>query len=187
LEPARSMKLEAFPHVLPPSVFESQAAHARRAKMIRISFLAAILYALICAWGWWHLNNLEKQAAVLQSEINITDEPAGEVKKIEEHWKVLEPATQQDRYPVLILSQITALMPPSGVVIKRFETKQPKSGDLKTPDEINITGDARDAQTATQFLNDLQGVLKNFNWTMPVPSVKEKVASFKIQGKLITS
>lgn len=189
LEPARSLKLDDFPHLLPPAVFEAQAARARRGKMIRISFLAAILYALIFAWGFWHLNNLQKEVTVLQDEVNITDEPAGEVKRIEEHWKILEPATQQDRYPVLLLSQITSQMPPSGVVIKRFETKQPKSGDLKTPDEINITGDARDAQTATQFLQDLQKdpKLNHFNWTMPVPSVKEKTASFKIQGKLITS
>ena len=78
---------------------------------------------------------------------------------------------------MVLLSQITAIMPPSGIVLKRFDTKL---------NEISISGDARDAQTATLFLEDLKKhtKLKAYSWSMPVPSVKDKVASFKIQGKL---
>jgi hypothetical protein len=181
LEPARSIKLDAFPHLLPPAVFEVQASRARRARMMRIAFLAAVLYALLFAWGWWDLSSLQKESANLQSQIDLISGPASEVRSTKDRWTSMEQATDPQRYPVIILSQVTALMPPSGVVIKRFETKQGKNGE-----EIEITGDARDAQTATQFVSDLQANAKlgRYKWSMPVPSVKEKVASFKIQGKL---
>jgi hypothetical protein len=177
LETARGVKLEDFPRLLPPVVFEAQAARARRAKVLRVAALSAVLYVLLFIVGWSYLNKLQQQVSVLQGQVAETDQPASEVRNTAAHWNVLEPAIEPKRYPVLQLAEITALMPPSGVVIKRFDTKL---------NEIEITGDARDLQTATQFLEDLKSnpKLGAFNWSMPVPSVKEKVASFKIQGKL---
>lgn len=177
LDPARGLKLDDFPHLLPPVVFEAQAARARRAKFLRVAALAAIAYVLLFVVGWTYLNKLQQQVSTLQSQVSATEQPASEVRNTAQHWNVLEPAIDPKRYPVLQLAEITALMPPSGVVIKRFDTKL---------NEIEITGDARDLQTATQFLEDLKAnpKLGVFNWSMPVPSVKDKVASFKIQGKL---
>ena len=96
----------------------------------------------------------------------------------------MEPAIDTRRYPMVQLSEITALMPPSGVLIRKVETKIHEI-EKNTVNEIEITGDARDAQTATQFLEDLKSNarLGQFVWNMPVPSVKDRVAAFKIQGK----
>ena len=108
----------------------------------------------------------------------LTREPAAEVKRTAQQWRALEPAIDVQRYPMLQLSHITGLMPPSGVVLKRFEAK---------PSEIELRGDARDLQTAAQFLEDLKKhpKLGRFTWEMPTPDMKNKIASFKIQGKLV--
>ena len=177
LQPNRALKLDAFQKMLPSAVHEAQAAKTRRNLFMRIAALTAVLYVLVFAFGWLYLNGLKKKVAKAEAEIQATSEPASEVRTTKQRWTALEPATNAQRYPMVILSQVTAIMPPSGIVLKRFDAK---------PTEVSISGDARDAQTATQFLEDLKkhAKLKAYAWTMPVPSVKDKVASFKIQGKL---
>ena len=90
--------------------------------------------------------------------------------------KALAPAIVPTRYPIVLLTEVTKLMPPSGIVIREFEV----SGN-----EIDIRGDARDAQLAFQFVEDLQKhpVLGRYVWSKPQPTVKEKTASFRAQGK----
>jgi hypothetical protein len=79
---------------------------------------------------------------------------------------------------MVILAEITKLMPPSGIVIREFELKD---------DEIDIRGEARDAQTAVQFVEDLQKdpVLSRYTWTKPQPTVKDKTAQFRARGKAL--
>jgi Tfp pilus assembly protein PilN len=177
LQPHRALKLDAFQKMLPPAVYEAQASRARRGLFLRVGVLTAILYVLIFGFGWFYLNTLKAKVEKAEAEIRRTSEPASEVRTTKQRWTALEPATNSQRYPMVLLSQITAIMPPSGIVLKRFDTKL---------NEISISGDARDAQTATLFLEDLKKhtKLKAYSWSMPVPSVKDKVASFKIQGKL---
>ncbi len=177
LEPNRALNLDGFQKLLPVSVFEAQAARARGRRLVKMSLFIAMFYVVVFAACWWHLQGLRDSVKGLESDIAKTDAPASEVKQTAQRWHELEPAVDVHRYPMMQLSQITALMPPSGVVIKKFDSKIA---------EIEITGDARDAQTASQFLEDLKGQhnLSRFAWSMPVPAVREGVASFKIQGKL---
>jgi len=177
LKPNAALRVETFQKLLPPAVCEAQAARGRRGFYARVGVLVAILYAVIFTFGWWYLNHLGEKTSSLRKEVASTEAPAAEVQKTHKLWVQMSPAIEVHRYPVVILSQITALMPPSGVLLRRFEAK---------PTEIELRGDARDAQTATQFFDDLKKhpKLSRYNWNMPVPSVKDKVASFKIQGKL---
>ncbi len=177
LQPNRTLKLEAFQKLLPSTVFAAQAAVARRKQYASIGVLLVILYAVLFACSWWYLSSLQSKATALKEEVEKTNGPASEIRSTEQRWRSLAPAIESQRYPMVVLSNVTALMPPSGVSLKRFESK---------PTEVEISGDARDAQTATQFLEDLKKhpKLSRFNWSMPVPSMKEKAASFKIQGKL---
>ena len=177
LLPDRALKVDAFPKLLPPSVCEAQSARSRRSLYARIGVLVTAVYVVLFVFGWMYLSSLETQAAQLRKQVAESGPPAEEVKQTAKLWRQLEPAIEAQRYPVVLLSEITALMPPSGVLLKRFEAK---------PTEIELRGDARDAQTATQFFDDLKKhpKLSRYKWDMPVPSVKDKVASFKIQGKL---
>jgi hypothetical protein len=62
-------------------------------------------------------------------------------------------------------------------VIRDFEVKG---------NEIDIRGEARDAQLAFQFIEDfkLNKVLSRYTWTNPRPEVKGTTATFRAQGKL---
>ncbi len=177
LEPNRRLNLDGFQKLLPVTVFESQAARARGRRLVKLVLFITLLYGVIFTACWFHLQSLRDRVKELEGDIARTEAPANEVRQTAQRWREMEPAVDVHRYPMMQLSQITALMPPSGVAIKRFGTKLT---------EIEIIGDARDAQTATQFFEDLKGHhnLSRYTWSMPVPSVREGVASFKIQGKL---
>ena len=167
----------ALPKLLPQQVFDAQKSRATRRRVISILFLTAILYAIIFAMGWWYLRELEQQANTLEERVALTRGPAAEVKATANRWRSMEPAIDVQRYPMVQLSHITSIMPPSGIVLKRFQAK---------PAEIELRGDARDLQTAAQFLEDLKKhpKLGRFSWEMPTPDMRNKVATFKIQGKL---
>lgn len=163
--------------LLPPVVRESQFAAKRRRKFIRIGVLSSIAVAALAFLGFSYLQIQEQKAAALADDVEKTAPAAAEVKKTAEHWKALAPAIEQNRYLLVQLNDITSVMPPSGIVIRKFEAKTT---------EIDIRGDARDAQTAFQFLEDIKKHrnLGRYEWSMPQPSVKEKTASFRAQGKL---
>ena len=176
---AKDAKLDTrdWTSLLPPIVRESQLAARRRRKLIRISVFASLVLAALAFLGFSYLSIQESRAAALAEEVDKTAPAAAEVRKTAEHWKALAPAIEQNRYLLVQLNDITSLMPPSGIVIRKFEAKTT---------EIEIRGEARDAQTAFQFLEDVKKHrnLGRYEWSMPQPSVREKTASFRAQGKL---
>jgi len=184
LEPNGSLKLDTFQKLLPSSVYVAQKQKAARARFISIALLVMLLYAAAVAGAWWHLNSLQRRVKTLKSAVAETEAPAAKVRETAARWSAMEPAIDPQHYPMVQLSQITALMPPSGVLIRRIEAKNHEI-DRSMVNEIEISGDARDAQTVTQFLEDLKSnsKLNHFTWSMPVPSVKDRIAVFKIQGK----
>lgn len=174
----RTLNPGTLPKLLPAQVHQAKAGRETRRKLVSVLMLTTVLYAVLVAFGWWYLQTLQQSAAELEQSVALTREPAAEVKRTAQQWRALEPAIDVQRYPMLQLSHITGLMPPSGVVLKKFEAK---------PSEIELRGDARDLQTAAQFLEDLKKhpKLGRFTWEMPTPDMKNKIASFKIQGKLV--
>lgn len=163
--------------LLPPSVLDAQISARRRSKLIRISVLAVLMAAALTFLGFSYLRVQEQKADSLAGEVEKTAPAAEKVKKTAEHWKALAPAIEQNRYLLVQLNDVTSVMPPSGIVIRKFEAKTT---------EIEIRGEARDAQTAFQFLEDIKKHrnLGRYEWSMPQPSVREKTASFRAQGKL---
>ncbi len=177
LVPNKGIKLAGFSKLLPAAVHQAKASQERRRRLVSVLALTVVLYILLAAFGWWNLNNLKKDAADLEDKVSLTRGPAELVKTASERWRALEPAVDKQRYPMLQLSHLSSIMPPSGVVIKRFTAK---------PAEIELRGDARDLQTAAQLLEDLKKhpKLNRFHWEMPTPDMRNKVASFRITGKL---
>ena len=174
---SRAVDLKTFPKLLPAAVHEAKANREGRRRLISIVILTSVLYAILFVFGWWHLQALKEETAIFEARAVAMQAPAAEVRATAERWRAVEPAIEKQRYPMVQLSHITGLMPPSGVVIKRFQAK---------PAEVELRGDARDLQTAAQFLEDLKKheKLSRFQWEMPTPDMKNKVASFKILGKL---
>lgn len=173
----RAVNPGALPRLLPAQVFEAQKARESRRRLFSILMLTGVIYAVLFAMGWWYMNGLEKEAAERENRVAVTRGPAAEVKATAQKWRAMGPAIDVQRYPMVQLSHITGLMPPSGLVLKRFEAK---------PEVIELRGEARDLQTADQFLEDLKKhpKLSRFTWEMPTPDMRNKIATFKILGKL---
>ncbi|HSJ03189.1 MAG TPA: PilN domain-containing protein [Verrucomicrobium sp.] len=177
LQPNRTQNLDAFPKLLPVPVFQAQASKEKRRRVLSVLALLVMIYAVVCAMAWWYLQQLQSDAAIAENNASAIKGPAADVRATAQRWRTLEGATDVQRYPMVQLSHITNLMPPSGIVLKRFEAKLT---------EVDLRGEARDAQSATQFLEDLKKhpTLSRYTWAMPTPTMKDKVASFRIQGKL---
>jgi hypothetical protein len=163
--------------LLPVVVRQARENRARRAKWWRITVVGVAVYAALTMLGVFYLQGKDQRINALQAQVAETTDPAAVVKKTAEAWKNLTPALDQTRYPMVLMAEITQLMPPSGIVIREFECATA---------EMEIRGEARDAQLAYQFLEDLQNhrILGRYAWSMPQPSVREKTAAFRAQGKL---
>jgi hypothetical protein len=175
----RAGQLEAVPTaaLLPISVREARQQKVSRARLLRYSALGGLLYLALIFLGFAYLRFYNQRIDALQAQVSTTTAPAAAVKKTAEAWRSLAPALEPSRYPMVLMAEMTGLMPPSGIVIREFEAKTT---------ELDIRGEARDPQVAYQFLEDLQKhrILGRYTWSMPQPSVREKTASFRAQGKL---
>jgi hypothetical protein len=166
----------SWPRLLPAVVRQTQQLSARRAKLLRFGLLSGLLAVSLVFLAFAYLRFQETQAARLQEDVDKTTAPAAQVRKTAENWKALAPAIEPKHYPLVLLAELTKLMPPSGLVIRRFNLKD---------NTIDLQGDARDAQTAVQFMEDLQKhpILGRYEWSKPSPNVRDGTAQFRTQGK----
>ncbi|WP_395744586.1 hypothetical protein [Prosthecobacter sp.] len=177
LPPNGALDTRTWTHLLPEGVRTAISASRRRSKIIRALVMGGLLYASLAFLAFAYLHMQERRAQELAAEVELTSEPAAAVRKVNERWKVLTPAIEPQRYPLFLLGEINRIMPASGIVIRKFEVKGK---------EIDIRGEARDAQLAFQFIEDFKKnrVLSRYEWTNPRPEVKGTTASFRAQGKL---
>lgn len=177
LPPNAELDTRSWPRLLPQAVRTAQRAATRRGKLTRYAILGGLLLLSLAFMAFAYLRLQESTAAELEAAVEATAEPAGQVKKTVERWKAMAPAIDPKRYPMVLLAEVTQLMPPSGIVIREFEVKDT---------EIDIRGEARDAQMAFQFVEDLQKhkTLGQYKWTKPQPTVRDNAAQFRAQGKL---
>ncbi|MCX6854180.1 MAG: PilN domain-containing protein [Verrucomicrobia bacterium] len=176
LPPNADLDAKNWPRLLPASVRNAQNRAVSRGRLVRFGLLGGMLVVALVFLAFAYLTYLERTAAQLTADVDATAAPAAQVRKTAEQWKALAPAIEPKRYAMVILNEVTKLMPPSGIVIRDFEVKD---------NEIDIRGDARDTQTAVQFVEDLQKhpILSRYTWTKPQPTVKDKTAQFRAQGK----
>jgi hypothetical protein len=164
--------------LIPPAVVEARDARSRRKRFLLVCALFAVAYAAAVALGQQHLQAQEQEVDRLQQRLGEIVEPALEVRSSATRWRELQSALNPNRFPVVQLDFMTRMMPPSGLVITKFETR---------PDRVRIEGTARDAQVAFQFYEDIRADprLRDFDWQMPQPRVRDdRAASFTIQGNL---
>ncbi len=162
--------------LLPSAVRAAQASSARRRKITRFTALGILVFSALAVLAVLYLSVQEKTATKLEEEVASTAPAAAAVRKTMGRWKALAPALEQPRFALVQLNDITSLMPPSGIVVRKYEAKL---------DEIEIRGEAREARLADQFIEDIKKHknLSRYEWSMPRPEVKT-TASFRAQGKL---
>ncbi len=179
LAPSASLDTRSWSLLLPRSVSEARAAAATRRRYLLISFALITLVALAIAAGIWQLEQRTAIADQLAKQVDEIAAPAAEVKKTAQRWKALSQALDSRTYPMVLLSEVTNIMPPSGINLRNFT--------VKADDEVQIRCEARDLSTANAFLDDLKKnkTFNRYTWSMPQPSVRDnKTVSCRIQGKL---
>lgn len=178
LPPNTALDTHAWEKMLPAGIRAAQIASVRRGKLVRALVLGGLLYASLAFLAFAYLHYQEQLATRLAEEVELTSEPAAAVRQASERWKALAPAIEPKRYPLFLLAEINRIMPASGVVIRDFEVKG---------NEIDIRGEARDAQLAVQFVEDIKKnrILSRYEWTAPRPELKGTTATFRAQGKLL--
>ncbi len=178
LAPGANIDTRSWSVLLPHSVRQKRAAAALRKRIFSIGLGVAAVYALALVTGIWSLQRRERLVGELQQQVDAIAAPASEVKTTAERWKAMAAAIDPKTYPMVMLSDVIAIMPPSGVNLRDYRVK---------PDEIYIRADARDATTAAGFVEDLRKHknLGRYTWSMPQPQVRDnKTVSCRIQGKL---
>jgi hypothetical protein len=178
LPPNTTIDTRDWGKMLPAGIRHAQTASVRRGKLTRALVLGGMLYVSLAFLAFAYLHFQEQRAVKLAEEVSLTSEPAAAVRKANERWKALAPAIEPKRYPLFLLAEINRIMPGSGIVIREFEVKG---------NEIDIRGEARDAQLAFQFIEDFKKnrILGRYEWTAPRPELKGTTATFRAQGKLL--
>jgi len=179
LSPSPNLDTRNWSLLLPRSVSDARAAAKLRQRFIMIAIAVAVLYAVAIAGAFVYLQQREAIASALSEQVDQTAVPAAEVKLTASRWKAMAADLEPKTYPMVMLQQLSELMPPSGVNLREFEARQ---------EEIKVRVDARDTPTAAQFVEDLKKHknLGRYSWTMPQPQVRDnKTVSCRIQGKLI--
>ena len=178
LAPSAQLDTRSWTALLPPSVAEARASAAARKKWTRLAILGLLCYAAMIVLGITYLKSRQLVADKLAADVEETSPPAAILRQTNERWKAMLPATEFKRFPMVIMNQINALLPPSGIRFRDIEISLA---------EVEVRGDARDPQTAFQLLEDLKKHkdLNRYEWTMPQPQIRDdKTASFRLQGKL---
>ncbi|MEO0448358.1 MAG: hypothetical protein AAF191_20025 [Verrucomicrobiota bacterium] len=163
--------------MLPPTVVEAHAMRASRQRL-RIGLLAlAAFYAFVTmALLIW---NQQQQRKVMALEDRI-DSRRDRVRFIQgalERSRTLAPAYDKSFFPIVQLARVTQLLPPSGVKVLKFITRD---------QEIRIEGLAREPQLAFQLKEDLEKDKRfgGYSWEMANPRVNSNnSASFVLQGE----
>lgn len=178
LPPNTTQDTKSWTKMLPVEIRNAQTARVRRSKLTRALILAGALYVSLAFLAFAYLHLQEQRAKKLADEVSATQEPANAVQQASQRWKSLSQAIETKRYPLFLLAEINRIMPGSGIVIRKFEVKGT---------DIEIRGEARDAQLAFQFIEDFKKnrVLSQYQWTSPRPELKGTTATFRAQGKLL--
>lgn len=177
LPPNTALDTRSWSKLLPSGIRTAQTASVRRGKLTRALVLGGLLYLSLAFLGFAYLHFQGQRVTALEAAVEATSEPAAAVRQANERWKALAPAIEPKRYPLFLLAEINRIMPGSGIVIRKFEIKG---------SEIDIRGEARDAQLAVQFIEDFKKnrILSRYEWTSPRPELKGTLANFRATGKL---
>lgn len=163
--------------MLPARVREEQRRNEKR-RRIRLGVLAVMALYLFAAFFLALQNQVRSQTANrLETLISSRREKVKFIQDSAARRRALEPAFEKRFYPVVQLSSVARLMPPSGIVIQKFTTQG---------QTVRVEGLAREPQLAFQLKEDLQKApdFAGYSWDMAPPRMNQNnSAAFRLEGK----
>ncbi len=163
----KGLELRASRESLPPPTFP----RIQRLLLAGAAVYLAAIAALVGYIGWqkFQLSQMRKQLATEFPTVQAIQATADE-------WKKVEWAVDPQLYPVEVLYQVAALIPPQGMRLTAFEVVKGK---------LSIRGEASGAAAAFKLAEDIKASpnLKLFQWQMRSPSLRpDGRAEFTIEG-----
>jgi hypothetical protein len=161
---------------LPALVRQARSRRSTGRQRLTIGLIAAAAYIAAGLLLWFYAQSTKKTIALLEQEVSETRPGVEEIVQSEGRWRELEPAFNLHYYPLVQLNEITRVLPPSGVLIREFETKGTA---------IFVRGQARDVQLAARLKEEIENnqAFGAYQWNMPNPKVDQNnTATFDIQG-----
>lgn len=165
------------PGLTPAAVRHARQRRSSGRRRNVVLALVAMFYAAAMYLVWDFSKKRAAEIEDLRADVELIRPAAEQVQQARERWEALEPAVDLKFYPLVQLNQITRVMPPSGLVIREFQTKGRN---------VRIRGRARDAQLAFRFEEGLEAneALADYQWNMPNPKVeRDNSATFEVQGE----
>ena len=169
--------LEVRDRLLPGVVEKARRGRSSRRRNLFIAAAAFVAYVVFAAWVWIDARNTAGEIESMERQVEIVEPDVERIQRLEQRWRILEPAFDKKWFPVVQLSRVTSALPGSGVVVREFQT---------TGRDIRIRGEARDVQLAERLLEDLQAMdeFSEYVWSMPRPEVQNNnTARFDISGE----
>ncbi len=162
--------------LLPAPVRQAQARSKRRS-IVRTALLGlAALYVFAAMALAVHQHRQKQLAAALADRIESYRPEVAFIQESVARARALKPAFDKRFFPIMQLEAVARIMPPSGLVLRRFATQGTS---------IRVEGLAKDSQLAYQLVEDLQGheAFAGYSWEMAPPSMNaNNTASFRIEG-----
>ena len=163
-------------NLLPPAVASLHAKRRRQRQVRRvIGALVGVYAAAVLAFMgfiWWQRN----QAELLRKELREQAPTVAAIQSAAGQWQNLQWAVDPRVYPVELLHQVAALLPPQGLRLTALELDQGK---------VFVRGEAAGAPAAFKLAEDIKAnaELQLFNWQMRSPSLRpDGRAEFVIEG-----
>lgn len=166
--------------IFPPEMARIARVRAQRRQRARLIAALAALYVLcFSAWaGWlfWRTQKLDAESAELARQRPEIEA----VRQMQTRWRVLEPATNADAYPMELFHRVASLLPEEGIQLREFFLES---------DKLVVSGKASTISHAKKFQADLTNDtgLHQYTWNFPQPTILEdNQASFRAEGTLNT-
>jgi hypothetical protein len=164
--------------LIPPPLLEIRQRSKIRSKRRKwATGMTAAWIAGLCLLALFNLR-LTTRLDALESQYEDLGPIGAELTEAAARWGEVEDCVDPLFYPMEILYTCVHALPLGGVRISRFEFLPTK--------EVRLRGQARDAQTAFLYLEDLKNDnnLWIYDWDMPQPRVlNDNSVTFVIQGK----
>jgi len=172
VEPARRprpdpKRLEGASSAMLPREVLAARERRRKARRLRRVFLALFAaFVVVAVLAMIRNQALRKVAEELEALIASRRERVRFIQESMARQRALEAAYDKRFYPAVQLNSVARLMPPSGVVIRKFVTQG---------QNLRIEGLARDPQLAFQLKEDLEkaGDFAGYSWDMAPPQMNQ--------------
>ncbi len=160
----------------PSEMHLKQIAQKKKKRILLLSLLFLLGYGSTLGTSAWDFFKKQKEINQMEAEVAALRPTYQQVRKTSFDWEALQPALNQDRYPLELLMQSVSLLPKENARLTLFSQNK---------NTLILQGEAKSAEVALKFTTDLKNhpPFKSFKWETPPPKLlPNQTAQFRIEA-----